>query len=158
MLQEVTCAQSSANLKQKAQVTFRDVHSGCRNSQTTTTKLCPESYSCLNVREWRPKPSLLRPSVCPATHYRKLWFFWRRTTINPYSLLLLSDTLYTLHPPSPSCSQMVMVVSIKHAQCIHDVPIQYSYTVTMQHSGESSDNRELTKLVFLYTMTSLRHI
>lgn len=48
--------------------------------------------------------SLLRPSACPAMHNRKLWvllFFGGGTTINPYSLLLLSDTHCTHSYPLP---------------------------------------------------------
>ncbi len=84
---------------------------------------------------------LLRPWLCPAMQYRKLWVFQRkRTTINPYSLLLLSDTHTVRTPtPSPSCS-VVKAVSRKYT-----VSMMYMHTVHTQSQCGMQRNHLITE-------------
>lgn len=110
-------------------------------------------HECMLQNRGPVLPSLLRPSVCPATRYRKLWFFLRRkkrTTINPYNLLLLSETHCTHSPaPSSSCSQSGYGGEHKaHSVYPWCTYIDYTCRVPMQHAEQSSDNREPTKFFF----------
>lgn len=81
MLQGTTSAQSSQNLKQKVQVASRDKVSDCRLSlddhveETQPCFVLNHIHACKLQNQVKITPSLRRPSVCPAMHYRKPWFF-----------------------------------------------------------------------------------
>lgn len=97
-------------------------------TKKNTASLCPASDPRTHVTESRPGPVGWGPkSAQRRTTGSYVFFGGERTTINPYSLLLLSDTHCThSYPLLFLFWEMVSEASIKHTQCIHDVPIQYT--------------------------------
>ena len=137
--------------------------------QRRTLSLSKERKKCSTVMSWHAwmsqngdlvLPSLPRPSVCPATHLQEAMIFWgeKRTTINPYSWLVLSDTHCTHScPPFPSCSQN----GYGDEHNAHSVYPWCTYRIYIEWRCSMQSNHLITQswpsFFFSNTLTSLRY-
>lgn len=114
---------------------------------TTTKKkhrtLCPESYSPMFITDSRRSPAKSTEALSlPSDAIQEAMVFLgkKRTTINPYSLLLLSDTHCTHSDPLPFLFSVVMAVSVKYT-----VSMMYIYTVHTKSQCSVNRNHLITE-------------